>query len=822
VDTGEVERGEGAAFEEGHRRRPGIVAQAAAGLGVELQRRLRGGDAGKSDRPHRQHGLQMARPLRFIGVASPDGAPRRPPPLRARTPGQRTRIRVPTPSPSDRSTSPPANSRGWQSAASLALQSALAITIVQLALLALLNQHVLNLTGFALASVVLSSLAVAVLSYRATRVLNNVQKSVRQFWSASDELTSQPAANSNWTDLNASLVQLHERTRQRLNELKASKEAVQRQSNANLRVAEHLKRAQRIARVGSWEWERATNRVVCSEEVFRLLHVDPANFRPTTATLLNLIHEDDRRAFRRWILKIAGGSLAHGLELRVRANDGEVLHLHILGEALRCDDRTTGVVGTIQDATERTHAIQQIHRLAYYDVLTELPNRSRFHEKLAETLDAAKRTGKSFAIMFLDLDQFKRINDTLGHHVGDDLLRIIAQRLTRVLRVDEGTGTPRGKSPERDVCRQGGDEFIVLLNGVGNEEQAERAANRVIETLAQPIAIGPQEVFVSASIGIVMYPRDGEDLDTLLKNADVAMYHAKSEGRNRFAFYHDSMRQATARRLSLEHDLRRAIENEQFVLHYQPQIDVQSGRITGIEALIRWNHPTLGMLWPQHFISVAEEAGLIMAIWEWVFVTALIQHNAWRQEGLPPVRIGVNLSNVQFSDGGLAGRVKEIAQVVGVPYEHIELELTESALIEDFDNAQATLQALRNLGVKIAIDDFGTGYSSLAYLRRLPFDKLKLDHSFTADATESDEAAAIARAIISMAHNLNLTVVAEGVETQQQIDLLTEMGCTTMQGYLLSRPLDVVAMGELLHRHFHSEPLLPEPAGAGGPSIALH
>ena len=717
--------------------------------------------------------------------------------------------------------SPPS---AWQLALSLGLRTALAVAIVQTVLVAMMNRGWLNLTTQSLVSVLLSGVAVGVIAWRAGCVLHNVRDSVRRFWNVTDEATSQPAANGNWTDLNASLVQLHDRTRQRLNELKASKEAVQRQSAANLRVAEHLKKAQRIARVGSWEWERTGNRIACSEEVFRLLHVDPAQFRPTTASLLDLIHEDDRRAFRRWMLKLAQGGVAHGLELRVRARDGDVLHLHLLGEALRSGERTVGVVGTIQDATERTHAIQQIHRLAYYDVLTELPNRSRFHEKLAETLDFAKRANKAFALMFLDLDQFKRINDTLGHHVGDDLLRIVAQRLTRVVRAEDGAGQVRGaKSPERDVCRQGGDEFIVLLNGVASEEQASRAANRVIETLAQPISIGTQEVFVSASIGIVMYPRDGEDLDTLLKNADVAMYHAKSEGRNRYAFYHDSMRQATARRLSLEHDLRRAIENEQFVLHYQPQIDMQTGRIAGIEALIRWHHPTLGMLWPQHFISVAEEAGMIMAIWEWVFVTALIQHNAWRQEGLPPVRIGVNLSSVQFADGGLAGRVQEIAQVVGVPFEHIELELTESALISDFDNAQATLQALRQLGVKIAIDDFGTGYSSLSYLRRLPFDKLKLDHSFTADATGSDEAAAIARAIISMAQSLELTVVAEGVETQQQIDLLTEMGCTTMQGYLLSRPLDVVAMGELLHRHFHSEPLLPEAgATAGTAPVIVH
>jgi diguanylate cyclase (GGDEF)-like protein len=736
--------------------------------------------------------------------------------VRARDASNKTHVPTSSSSPPGK---PDPDTGAWQHALGLGLRCALAVALVQVALVALLNAGWLHLTTHSLASIVLSGLAVGLVGYHAGRVLHKVRDSVRRFWSVSDEVTSQPAANGNWTDLNASLVQLHERTRQRLNELKASKDAVQRQSAANMRVAEHLKKAQRIARVGSWEWERASDRVVCSEEVFRLLHLDPAQFRPTTASLVALIHEDDRRAFRRWFLKIATGGIAHGLELRVRARDGEVLHLHLLGEAYRSGERTIGVVGTLQDATERTHAIQQIHRLAYYDVLTELPNRSRFHEKLAETLDLAKRANKAFALMFLDLDQFKRINDTLGHHVGDDLLRIVAQRLTRVVRVEDGPS--RGKSPERDVCRQGGDEFIVLLNGVTSEEQAARAANRVIETLAQPIAIGAQEVFVSASIGIVMFPRDGEDLDTLLRNADVAMYHAKSEGRNRFAFYHDSMRQATARRLSLEHDLRRAIENEQFVLHYQPQIDMLSGRIAGIEALIRWNHPTLGMLWPQHFISVAEESGLIGAIWEWVFVTALIQHNAWRQEGLPPIRIGVNLSSVQFSDGGLSGRVQEIAQVVGVPFEHIELELTESALIADFDNAQTTLHALRQLGVKIAIDDFGTGYSSLSYLRRLPFDKLKLDHSFTADATVSDEAAAIARAIISMAHSLDLTVVAEGVETQQQIDLLSEMGCTTMQGYLLSRPLDVGAMGELLHRHFHSEPLLPEPTSAGGSATVV-
>jgi diguanylate cyclase (GGDEF)-like protein len=712
-------------------------------------------------------------------------------------------------------------------AGKFAVHAAIVVGIVQAVLLVPYVLGWLSGIAFAITSVMLSSAAVGVLSYRTARVLHNVRDVIVRFWSAADDGTSQAAANSNWTDLDASLIQLHERTRQRLAELKSSREAVARQNSANRRIADHLKQAQRIARVGSWEWERKTNRVICSEEVFRLLHVDRETFHPTTASLLELIHADDRRAFKRWIIRLSHGADPHGIDLRMHAPDGTLVHLHVLGEAFRrLDERTVGVLGTIQDATERTHAIQQIHRLAYYDVLTELPNRSRFHEKLAETLDMARRTSKSFAIMFLDLDQFKRINDTLGHAVGDDLLRIIAQRLTRVLRVED-PAKARGKAVERDVCRQGGDEFIVLLNGVATEEQASRAANRVIETLAQPITIGSSEVFVSASIGIVIFPRDGEDLDTLLKNADVAMYHAKAEGRNRFSFYHDSMRQATAERLSLEHDLRRAIEGEQFELHYQPQIDVLTSRITGMEALIRWNHPTLGMLWPQHFIRVAEEAGLIMAIWEWVFVSSLIQHNAWRQEGLPPMTISVNLSSVQFADGGLAARVKEIVNVIGVPMEHIELELTESALVQDFERAQVTLQQLRNLGIKVAIDDFGTGYSSLSYLRKLPLDKLKLDHTFTADAVESEEGAAIARAIIAMAQSLKLKVVAEGVETQQQIDVLSEMGCTTMQGYLLSRPLSVSAMSQLLHRHFHSEPLvLPvddaDASASTGPSTSLH
>jgi diguanylate cyclase (GGDEF)-like protein len=561
---------------------------------------------------------------------------------------------------------------------------------------------------------------------------------------------------------------------------------------------QQLSRSQRIARIGSWEWQRKGGGIACSTEALRILgmNTDPSGLAPSIVR--NLVHAEDRRALGRWLVRLARGNGSQSLEVRLADENSEPRHVHLLGErVLSASGSVLGLVGTIQDATERTRTIQQMHRLAYFDVVTELPNRSRFHEKLVETLKAAERDTSAFAIMFLDLDQFKRINDTLGHAVGDDLLRVIAQRLTRSLRPDDIAGPTHVQALERDVCRHGGDEFIVLLNGVANEQDAARAATRLLTMLAQPIVLGTHEVFVSASIGMVLYPRDGSDIDTLLKNADAAMYHAKAQGCGQYSFYQDSMREASAQRLSLEHDLRRALEGEQFELYYQPQVEVLTGKIVGMEALIRWNHPTLGVVGPAHFIGVAEEAGQIMAIWEWVLVAALIQHNAWLAQGLPAITIAVNLSSVQFSDPDLAERVEEIARVVGVPLDYLELEVTESMLLVDSDAALRTLTSLRAKGVKVAIDDFGTGYSSLSYLRRLPLDKLKLDQSFIRDAGNEGDVA-ITRAIIAMAHSLKLAVVAEGVETQAQIDLLLSLGCTTVQGFLLGRPMPAAATAKLL------------------------
>ena len=680
--------------------------------------------------------------------------------------------------------------------------TAQAITAVAFALalpLPLLNLHSISVFAYVLVALGLSCAGLVAIGWRMARSVAGLRAALARFCAKSDEATPFDGVRStDLVGLQLELDDMQRRITHREEKLKIACEVAEHENAANRNLALQLTRSQRIARIGSWEWERASNGVVCSSEMSRILGVNSAQFSPHSTAIQNLVHKDDRRALVRWLVGLARGNVLPGLDVRVLGQDGELRHVHVLGEALlSTTGSVSGLAGTIQDATERTRAIQQIHRLAYFDAVTELPNRSRFHDNLAETLETARRNGAAFALMFLDLDQFKRINDTLGHAVGDDLLRVIAQRLTHGLRPDDVARSTLAKAVQRDVCRHGGDEFIVLLNGVAGEQEAARAANRLLTMLAQPIVLGTHEVFVSASIGIVLYPRDGDDLDTLLKNADVAMYHAKAQGRSRFSFYHDAMRAASAQQLSIEHDLRKALEGEQFELYYQPQIEIQTGRIVGIEALIRWNHPTLGMLGPAQFIGIAEEAGLIMAIWEWVLVAALIQHNDWLAQGLPAVTIAVNLSSVQFSDPGLAEQVEEIARVVGVPLDYLELEVTESMLLVDTDAALKTLAALRAMGVKIAIDDFGTGYSSLSYLRRLPLDKLKLDQSFIRDAGNEKDMA-ITRAIISMAQSLKLAVVAEGVETQAQIDLLLGLGCTMVQGFLLGRPLPAAATAKLL------------------------
>ena len=453
-------------------------------------------------------------------------------------------------------------------------QAIAAVALAHLALLPLFYVGMFSGLVYSLLALALSSAAIAVIGRRIARSVAGLRAALMRFHAGRDDPSrllgggKTEAESTELVSLQRGLENMYRRVAKREQRLKAAYEAAESESAASRTLAQQLARTQRIARIGNWEWVRASNSVVCSGEVFRILGVTATQIGLRPDAILRLVHADDRRSFKRWLVLLARGRALQGHDVRIGGPDGEQRHVHVLAEPLLSAAGTvTGVAGTIQDATERTRAIQQIHRLAYFDAITELPNRSRFDEKLAKTLDTARRDGTSFAIMYLDLDQFKRINDTLGHAVGDDLLRVIAQRLTRGLRPDDIAGPPHPQSLERDVCRHGGDEFIVLLNGVSSEQDAARAATRLLAMLAQPIILGTHEVFVSASIGIVLYPRDGAELDILLKNADVAMYHAKAQGRSRYFFYQDSMRAASAQRLSLEHDLRKALEGEQFELY---------------------------------------------------------------------------------------------------------------------------------------------------------------------------------------------------------------------------------------------------------------
>ncbi|OGI41918.1 MAG: hypothetical protein A2150_01350 [Candidatus Muproteobacteria bacterium RBG_16_64_11] len=433
--------------------------------------------------------------------------------------------------------------------------------------------------------------------------------------------------------------------------------------------------------------------------------------------------------------------------------------------------------------TERTQA--NLYSLAHFDALTGLPNRLLFLDRLNQTMAQAHRNERLVAVMLLDLDRFKAINDTLGHTMGDLLLKSVAERLAECVREDD------------TVARLGGDEFTVLLPEIRYIQDAAAVAQKILDALAQPFFLDGHEVFIGTSIGISLYPFD-EELSALLRNADTAMYEAKQDGGNTYQFYTAEMSTASLRRLSLEGALRRALERGEFVLHYQPQIDLARDEIVGAEALVRWQHPDLGLLGPMEFIPLAEENGLIVPLGEWVLRTACAQNRAWQNAGLPPIRVTVNLSVRQFHQKNLADIVARILEQTGLDAQRLELEITESCLIQNTQTTVTLLTELNRLGVRISIDDFGTGYSSLAYLKRFPIDTLKIDRSFVCDIDTDPDDAAIVKAIIALAQSLEMHVIAEGVETRNQLDFLHTYQCNEIQGYLVSPPLPAGDFAALL------------------------
>jgi diguanylate cyclase (GGDEF)-like protein len=440
------------------------------------------------------------------------------------------------------------------------------------------------------------------------------------------------------------------------------------------------------------------------------------------------------------------------------------------------------VVRTVRHAVERhriltdlASARQREHYLAMHDSLTGLSNRSSFLDHLRRTLGYSARHQKRAAVLFLDLDRFKSINDTLGHPVGDDLLKVVAERLARSLRQTDL------------VARLGGDEFLIALPDLEREHDAARVACKLVNVLSRPAQLGDREYRISASVGIALFPRDGADADVLIRNADTAMYHAKAEHGRGYSYYSDGMNEIVAERLDLEHGLREAIERERFVLHYQAQIDVATGELVGAEALLRWRDPARGLIPPAVFVPMAEETGMVAAIGKWVLMRACVDAAAWRTRH--PLRVAVNVSSKQLVDPEFADSVARALRESGLPPERLQIEITESSVLEQRGPTLATLQALRRLGCGVVIDDFGTGYAALTALKWLPADGLKIDRSFVANLTTDPTDATIATGLIHIARGLRLEVMAEGIETQEQLAFLREHGCRYMQGYLFAKPV---------------------------------
>lgn len=542
--------------------------------------------------------------------------------------------------------------------------------------------------------------------------------------------------------------------------------------------------------------------IIFTDEEHRILSINPATtqmtgyeaFELVGQSVFGLIDLNERQPKEAFEGDLALRSSWQG-ELEVTQKNGDSFPAGT--RVNRVDDPQSGLpahyVWILADITERKQSEERMRHIAQHDALTGLPNRMALLMRLAQLLPEARRHGWKIAMMFLDLDRFKIINDTLGHQVGDELLREVACRLSSVVR-------------ETDfVARLGGDEFVIILPGISSAADVAVVAGKAIGALSTAIEANGHELHTSPSIGISVFPDDGPDGDTILKNADTAMYHAKAAGRNNFQFFATEMNLITSERLSIEHKLRHAIARNELALCFQPQFHAADSAPTGVEALLRWHHPTEGMISPARFIPVAEETGIIVEIGEWVLATACREMKRWIDAGLKPLRMAVNVSARQLRRRDFCETVANALTLSGLPAELLELEITESSVMENPQEAILILERLGRMGVTLAIDDFGTGYSSLAYLKLFPIDHLKIDRSFVADIEIDLNDRAIAFGTIALAHSLGLKVIAEGVETEDQLELLRTNGCDEVQGFLLSKPLYSAAAFTFLHARCPAE-----------------
>ncbi|HQR66966.1 MAG TPA: EAL domain-containing protein [Thermoanaerobaculia bacterium] len=507
------------------------------------------------------------------------------------------------------------------------------------------------------------------------------------------------------------------------------------------------------------------------EEVLALnmheLHLDPEDREVTLASLLQ----------QKFLVNY---------EIGLRRRDGTPVWV-LVNESLLEDEAGGPVLeGSLIDISDRKRAEEQSHHQAYHDALTDLPNRVLFHDRLSLAILHAHRRKQILAVMFIDLDHFKNVNDTLGHTSGDEVLVAVADRLKSCLREED------------TVARVGGDEFLVLLSGIARDSDVGAMARKLLKVLAEPFTLKKRELFLSASIGVGLYPNDGTDAETLVANVDTAMYRAKEAGRNNFQFFTPHMQEASQERAHLESGLRRALPREEFTLHYQPILELSTRRVLGVEALVRWNHPERGLLGPKEFIGLAEDVGLIVAIGEWILRRACREAMHLREGAFPDLRVAVNLSPRQFQDKDLVWTVQRVLAETGLPPACLELEITESIAMQNLSLTGEVLGELARMGLHISMDDFGTGHSSLNYLKHFPIHRLKIDRSFVAGMTRDDRDRSIVAAIISMAHNLSLQVTAEGVEVGAQADMLAALGCDDVQGFLFAPPLPEPLLAERL------------------------
>jgi diguanylate cyclase (GGDEF)-like protein/PAS domain S-box-containing protein len=551
-----------------------------------------------------------------------------------------------------------------------------------------------------------------------------------------------------------------------------------------------LAKAQQMARLGHWDWSVSEDRWHMSDEVCRIFGFAQGDCPANREAMVKVIHPDDRDRVTKNFETALRGEGKYEAEYRLILPDGTRRVVAEQAEVrFNKHSQPEYVEGTLQDFTERRQVEARVRYLAYYDELTGLPNRQMFAEQVAHALRQARRSKMPLALLFLDLDNFKSVNDSLGHSTGDKMLRQVADRLSICARASDYISRPGKESPETTLFRFGGDEFTVLLANLQYEQDASLVARRIMTALAEPYLVDGYELFATVSIGITVYPSDGDDVRTLLRNADSAMYQAKLKGKNTFEFYTEALTQISIERMNMEAKLRRAIEQGELKLCFQPKIETQSGRLAGAEALLRWNASGLGSVSPTRFIRLAEETGLIIPIGEWALREACRQMQAWEAVGLPPVTVAVNVSARQFQHTDLCKSVSDLLDETGLSPQRLELEVTESAIMADVPRAKRMLERLSELGIRLSIDDFGTGYSSLSQLRWFPLDGLKIDRSFVKDLPENQDDSAIALAIIAMAHNLGLSVIAEGIETEAQFAFLREHGCDEVQGYLFCPPV---------------------------------